>query len=220
MIKLIGLDFDGVIIRGSNEGYFDCYHQSIASVGVTLEPKIERQRIIDGWGSGYVEQIELLLKEHPELVDQAAKTWDACVKDPAFKKGLRVVDGVAETIAQLSKIADVVIISGSERQEIQKFLDENGIKGVKKIYSSYDVESNQRKPHPYMLELAMSEFGAQSSETIFVGDMENDVEMAVAAHVIPIVALTGFLDEPEARKIGVEHIIPSLSELKKLIEKI
>jgi beta-phosphoglucomutase-like phosphatase (HAD superfamily) len=34
MVKLIIFDFDGVIITGSNEGYFTCYHKALEAIGV------------------------------------------------------------------------------------------------------------------------------------------------------------------------------------------
>lgn len=212
--KLILLDFDGVITKGSNEAYFVCYHKALESVGIELDSEIEHARIVEGWGAGHVPQLKILLREHPESVDQAAQKWIECVESPSFFDHVELVAGADRAVYLMEKFANVAIVSGSPKAFITKLLDQFGIDGARKIFSSYDVEDpSLKKPHPHTLNLALSEFGCNPDEAIYVGDMPNDVVMARAAGIEPVVVLTGELDEKHAQELGVEKIEKDLFSL-------
>ncbi len=42
-------DFDGVLVRGSNEAYFPVYHAAFESVGYQLDAEQERALILRYW---------------------------------------------------------------------------------------------------------------------------------------------------------------------------
>jgi|GEM_PF-346174 len=212
--KLVLLDFDGVVVKGSNEAYFDCYHKALESVGIKLTPDVEHARVLEGWGSGHVDQLKILLRERPELVDQAAKTWVACVDEPKFWENIELVPNADKAIHLIEQEMNVAIVSGSRKDHIEKLLDRFGIDGERMIFSSYDVaDPSLRKPNPYTLRLALEHFSCSSSETVYVGDMPNDIVMARAAGIEPVVVLTGELDEKRALELGVAWIEPDLFSL-------
>ncbi|MCR4313773.1 MAG: HAD-IIIA family hydrolase, partial [Candidatus Uhrbacteria bacterium] len=194
----VALDFDGVVISGSNEGYFSCYHDALEAVGVQLEESVERERIIQGWGSGHINQLQILMPEYPDKVEEAGRVWVDYVESVSFWKRVQVVPGSKEAIERMSQHASIVIVSGARKKHIQAILEREKIEGVSAVFSSYDVASSLRKPHPHTLELAMKEVGCVPAQTIYVGDMNNDVVMARAAGVEPVVVLTGNLDEAHA----------------------
>ena len=209
--KLVLLDFDGVIAKGSNEAYFDCYHKALESVGVNLSPDVEHARVLEGWGSRFDDQLKILLQENPELVDQAGKTWVACVGAPKFWENVKLVPDSDKAIHLMEQKMDVAIVSGSRKDHIEMLLDRFGIDGDRKIFSSYDVaDPTLRKPNPYTLQLALEHFSCSSSEAIYVGDMPNDIVMARAAGIEPVIVLTGELDEKRAKELGVSWIEPDL----------
>ena len=212
--KLVLLDFDGVIAQGSNEAYFGCYHKALESVDVMLTPEVEHTRILEGWGSGHIDQLKILLRERPELVNQAGKTWVACVDEPKFWENVELVPNADKAIHLMERTMNVAIVSGSRKDYIEKLLNRFGIDGERMIFSSYDVaDSSLRKPHPYTLQLALKDFGCQQSESIYVGDMPNDIVMARAAGIEPVVVLTGELDEKRAKELGVSWIEQDLYSL-------
>ena len=87
-----------------------------------------------------------------------------------------------------------------------------------KIISAYDVEdAAKHKPHPHMLEELMKDQRVKPEETIFVGDARDDVLMAKAAHVEPIVVLTGHLNRKEAEELGVKYIIRDVTKLESVL---
>ena len=213
MKKLIMLDFDGVVADGSNQGYFLCYHKAIESVGVNMSEQEEHERIVQGWGSGHEKQLQILLDGYSDQLEEASNIWLECVNSDAFWQNVKVISGAKEAIERMTRVADVVIVSGSEKRFIQRVLEREGIEGIQAIYSSYDVASEFKKPHPHTIELALKDFGVSSSEAMYVGDMENDVVMARAAGVEPVLVLTGDIDQNRAEVTGVTIIKQNLLEL-------
>ena len=213
--KLVLLDFDGVVVEGSNEAYFDCYHKAVEAVGVSLDPDVEHERVIQGWGSGHVEQLEIILAEHLDKVEQAGAVWENCVESPVFWDQVKMVDGAKEAIELMSRHVPVAIVSGTRVRHIEPMLERGGVTGISAIYSSYDVPSELKKPHPHTLELALKTFGVQGEEAIYVGDMLNDIVMARGAGVRPVAVLTGELDTPTAEAKNVEFIGENLLSVAK-----
>lgn len=217
--KLIMLDFDGVVVDGSNQGYFSCYHHAIASVGVHLLEEDEHERIVKGWGSGHRKQLEILLDGHSDQLEEASKVWLDCVNSDAFWNQVQLIEGTREAIAQMKQLAPVIIVSGSEKRFIERILKREQVEGLQAIYSSYDVASEFKKPHPHTIELALKDFGVKPSEAIYVGDMENDVVMARAAGVEPVLVLTGDIDQNRAEATGVAIIKQNVLELAQFLTK-
>ncbi len=204
--KLVALDFDGVVVTGSNQAYFDAYHLAIEAVGIQLDPVVEHERIIQGWGGGAIEQLEIILAEHLDKVEQAGVVWNEYVESESFWDKVSIVDGCKEAIQRMAGHVPVVIVSGTRVHHIEAMLKQGGIQGVSAIYSSNDVASELKKPHPHTLQLALKRFDVAPQDTIYVGDMVNDIIMTRAAGARPVAVLTGELDVPTAQSKEVEFI--------------
>lgn len=89
------------------------------------------------------------------------------------------------------------------------------------ILSFYNLKDPTKgKPNPFSIEEIIRRTGINKHETIFVGDSENDVLTAKNAGVTPVVVLTGYLTRKEAKKLNVEYIIPDVTYLNKVLEKL
>ena len=71
-----------------------------------------------------------------------------------------------------------------------------------------------------MLEKIMEAQDVLPSETVMVGDAENDVLMARSAGVEPVVVLTGHLNRSQAEELGVKYIIDNVSLLQSVLEQL
>ncbi len=215
MLKLIVFDFDGVIIEGSNEGYFRCYHKALEAVGVSLSPKEERQRILDEWGKGYIPQLEYLLKEKPEALPIAIKAYEKCYRSPVFYKDIKLIEGARESLERLSKQYNLAIATGMIRASLENLIKKFEINFFKKILTVDDIKRvEDRKPSPFILNGLLKYFKISKDETAYVGDSERDVQTAKNAGIRPIVVLTGHLTKDEAEKLGVKHIIQDINHLE------
>jgi phosphoglycolate phosphatase len=218
MIKLIIFDFDGVIITGSNEGYFTCYHKALEAVNVNLQPDDEKKRILEWWGKGHKKQLELLLKEHPDLLPQAINAYEKCYFSPIFHEKIKLVPGTDKLLKRLAKDHSLAIASGMVRTTMNDLIEKFPIPYFDQILTFEDAtEEEHKKPSPHMLQVLMKQFNAEKSETLYVGDAENDVIMAQKAGVTSIVVLTGHLTKSDAVKLGVKNIIPDVTHIEKFL---
>lgn len=219
MVKLIIFDFDGVIITGSNEGYFKCYHKALEAVNVHLDPVEERRRILEIWGKGYVFQLEYLLKEHPELLPKAIKVYESCYHSPTFSENIRLIKGAEISLRQLAKKYSLAIAAGMMRKTLDRLLKKFEIaKLFQEIMTSDEIANPEdKKPAPFMLNQIVSKFSLDKDEVVYVGDAEGDVRMARNAGLVPIVVLTGHLTRKEAEDLKVRHIISDVTRLPEVL---
>ena len=59
-----------------------------------------------------------------------------------------------------------------------------------------------------------------SQNAIMVGDAANDVLMAQNADILPVVVLTGHLNEEQAKELKVKHIINDVTDLPKVLNQL
>ncbi|NCU38418.1 HAD family hydrolase [Candidatus Saccharibacteria bacterium] len=223
VIKLIIFDWDDVFTLGSTKGYYTCYHEALRGVGVDLGPEEEDKRIRAKWGSGHATQIKDLLREYPELVKDAITLYENHFFGTTFVDCLKVVPGSQKLIADLSKTYKLAVATGGHPQILKdQLLTKFKFPDVfSQILTIYDIDDlAHAKPHPYMIKKILESQNVSSKEALMVGDAENDVLMAQAAGVEPVVVLTGHLSREQAEKLGVTHIIPSVTHLKEVLAEL
>jgi len=215
MIKLIIFDFDGVIILGSNEGYFRCYHEALNDVGIHYEPDKEKEMILAKWGTGHKSQIEYLLKEHRELIPRAIQQYEYYYnKTDLFFRNITLINGAIETLESLATKYKLAIATGMIGKTLHFLLKKYSLTMFSHILSIDEVEDKHKKPSPYMINKIRGNLKYTKQETVYVGDGKSDVIMAKNAEVTPIVVLTGHLNRKQANNIGVKYIIPDINSLE------
>jgi phosphoglycolate phosphatase-like HAD superfamily hydrolase len=220
MIKLIVFDWDDVITLGSKEGYFKCYHEAMVGSGVFLDPKEERKRILAKWGKSQLEELRELLKDQPELLDTAHEIYERNLFGSTFSDELRMMDGTNDLLRRLgSKYILCVATAVNPKLLREVVMPKFKVPDVfSQIISACDLEdADKHKPHPYMLEEIMRTQGVKPEHTVFVGDSKMEVIMSRAAHVEPIVVLTGHLNRKEAEELGVKYIISDVTKLESVL---
>jgi len=223
MIRLIIFDWDDVFTLGSTRGYYECYHKALLGVGVELDPKEEDKRIRDKWGSGHVSQLKDLLRERPELVGKAIRLYEDHFFGMTFVDCLEVVKGSQQMVADLSKNYKLAVATGGHPKILKdRVLSKFRFPDVfSQILTIYDIDDlAHAKPHPYMINKILETLNVAPSEAVMVGDAENDVRMARAAGVEPIVVLTGHLNREQAEALNVKHIIEDVTQLSTILNKI
>ncbi|MBI4062622.1 HAD hydrolase-like protein [Candidatus Gottesmanbacteria bacterium] len=219
MVKLIVFDWDDVITLGAKQAYFASYHKALVDVGVHLSPEEERKRILAKWSKPYREELKELLKEHPELVDEACRIYEQ-EKDKIFLESLKILPGTNELLQSLSKRYILAVSTGNTLEMIKnRIMPRFKIPFVfSQLVSSHEIsDPDKMKPHPYMLDVIMRKQNATSDETIYVGDALTDVQMGLNAGVTPVVVLTGHLSKEEAERLQIKWIIPDITHLPKVL---
>lgn len=128
--------------------------------------------------------------------------------------------GVADTLAAFAgqPRTRLAIATGKSRRGADYLLDRHGWRSV--FASVQTADDAPSKPHPGMIEQAMTATGAAAGRTVMVGDSTFDMEMATAAGVTAIGVAWGFQPVERLRASGAHHIIQSYAELPGLIDRI
>lgn len=222
-IKLIIFDWDDVFTLGSKKGYFKCYHETLKQLGIHLNSKEEEKRIRAKWGQTHREELAELLKENPELLDQACEVYEKKLFGDTFVECLELVRGSKELLERLSKKYVLTIATGLHsklfyHQIVPKF----GIPDVfSTVISAYDIDNpSKQKPSSFIANKILKEHKVLPDEAVLVGDAKNDVLMAQSTHITPIVVLTGHLTGEEAEQLGVEHIVSDVTKIEEILDKL
>ncbi len=218
MKKLVVFDWDDVVTLGSKEGYYACYRETLNALNIVLPEDELHKRIQRRWGQPYQEELRELLLERPDLLNQANKLFEEKFWGDVFVRELREVPGANELLTYLSSKYTLAVATGNHPDMLKKkiFPRFNIPDVFAQIVTAYDVPPEKTKPDPYMLEQIMKTQQCTPSETIYIGDAENDAKMAQNALVEPIVVLTGHLNRREAEKLGVKQILPDIIALRQL----
>lgn len=220
MIKLIIFDWDDVITIGSKEGYFSCYNSTLKNLGINIDPKEAKKRILSKWGRTHQESISELLKEHPLLIEKACQIYEAHLLGNTFVEALTILPGTNELLRRLSEKYKLCITTGVHKTVFKKkVIPRFKIPEVfSQIIFAEEIESAKQKPDTYTLDAILKQQSIKPEEAVMVGDAESDILMAIKAKVEPIVVLTGHLNKQAAERLGVKKIINSILDLEKVID--
>lgn len=219
MIKLIIFDWDDVFSIGSKEGYFKCYQAVLDEFDIHLDDEEKTKRILAHWGQPYHHTIDELLREKPEK-EKGYEVYRKNLFGDTYVSGLHFIPGANELLLRLHKQYILAIASGVQPKLLKEtiFPKFNIPKVFTEIITSHDLDdSSKSKPHPYMVQEIMRRCNVSADETIMVGDAKNDVLMAQAAGITPIVVLTGHLNRNQAEDLQVKHIIEDVTKVEELL---
>lgn len=136
--------------------------------------------------------------------------------DPGLAEPL--FPGVAAMLEALAARPDTMlgIATGKSRRGADYIVERYGWRQhMATIQTADDAPS---KPHPDMILQAMRETGAQPERTLMVGDSSFDIQMAVAAGVIPVAVSWGFQPVATLQALGARHVLTDCAELTGIID--
>ena len=108
------------------------------------------------------------------------------------------------------------IATGKSRRGLEYIVERHGWGGLFETTQSADDAPS--KPHPGMILNAVAETGADPRRTAMVGDSSFDIEMAVAACVIPVAVAWGFQPPASLVALGAKHLLQSCDDIFALLE--
>jgi len=138
--------------------------------------------------------------------------------DPAFDEPL--YPGIAAMLALLSQRPGLKlgIATGKSRRGADYIIERNGWGDL--LATIQTADDAPSKPHPGMILRALAETGARPERTAMVGDSSFDIEMAVAAGVVPIAVSWGFQPVANLVALGARHVLGHSSELPAVLDGI
>ncbi|NWG45375.1 MAG: HAD-IA family hydrolase [Alphaproteobacteria bacterium] len=103
------------------------------------------------------------------------------------------------------------VATGKSRRGLARVLEEHALADRFSVLLTAD--DGPGKPHPFILEDAMSEAGVAPHETVVIGDTSFDMEMARAAGAGAIGVGWGYHSESELRAAGAHALVQAFPEI-------
>jgi phosphoglycolate phosphatase len=130
----------------------------------------------------------------------------AVAEDPLF-------DGADAAVRALAARDDLVLgmATGKSLKGVHRLIAHHGWDGFFSTLQTAD--DNPSKPHPGMIERALTETGAEARAAVMIGDTTFDMEMARAAGVRAIAVTWGYHPVADLRAAGAEVVVADFRAL-------
>lgn len=129
-----------------------------------------------------------------------------------------LMPGVPEVLADLERRGHVLAVASNKPARFSRLILEAKGVGDRFLVISGPDEVTPPKPDPAMLRAMMGLARASPAETLVVGDMEIDAEMARAAGCRVILIPSGSRTREELAEVPVDALLANLTELPDWIE--
>ncbi len=214
---LILFDCDGTLVDSQHD-IVDAMTHAFETHGLAPPARTETLRIV---GLSVPEAIAALAPAHSEATREtlaAAFRTGGPLKHAAGGKNDPLYPGAAELIAHLALRDDFVlgVATGKSRRGVARLFDRYGWHEHFKTVQTADT--NPSKPHPGMIETALSETGIASAQCIMIGDTSFDMAMARAAGIRALGVSWGYHPVTAVEAAGAHQIVHDFLSLRHAIE--
>lgn len=210
-LRLALFDCDGTLVD-SQHAIIDAMDQTCDAFNCTQQ---SRQAIRNIVGLPLEVGLSMLFPErtdtdHIQMADHYRTTFRSMrlagdVDEPLF-------DGTAEAIKRLH--GDDWLLGVATGKAMRGLIPTLESHDLQSYFTTLQTADRARgKPHPEMIEKALSETGVETSHTVMIGDTTYDIEMAVNAKVHSIGVSWGYHDPADLKRAGATCIIDHYSEL-------
>lgn len=126
-------------------------------------------------------------------------------------------DGVRNTIIELHNLGVLLgVATGKSRRGLYNTLKNHNLQDY--FVTLNTADDGPGKPHPSMINVALSDTGVEPENAFMIGDTTYDMTMAAQAGVRSIGVTWGYHGKEELITSGANHIIEEISELVGLVK--
>jgi HAD superfamily hydrolase (TIGR01549 family) len=125
----------------------------------------------------------------------------------------RPVDGVGETLRDLSRRYHLGLVTTRSRNDASTFLAQQGLTDIVQVIAGRE-DTWRLKPHPSPIRFAAEKLGVPVERCLMVGDTTVDILAARSAGARSAAVLSGFGEEDELERAGADLVLESASELR------
>ncbi|WP_414039762.1 HAD family hydrolase [Acidithiobacillus sp. M4-SHS-6] len=202
--RLIIFDWDGTLMD-SISTICRCLAHAFAHAGLEDRGEAQYKEII---GLGLNDALAVLAPEADEkLRAHILEGYRHCFfSTPAA--AMPLFPGVEETLSRLVDAGyQLAVATGKARRGLDKILTEYPrVEAL--VGASRCADETRSKPDPLMLEELLDHYQLPPKAAVMVGDTVHDMEMAVAAGVLPIGVLCGVHNESRLTQAGAQLCLP------------
>lgn len=203
---LIIFDVDGTLVD-SQETILQGLQVGFDAVGLAMPG---RQKALSIVGRSLEEAFsDLVGPDHQDKIE----TMSAAYRHAKITRRASGLDrdhlypGCLEAIERLQARDDLLlgIATGKAKRGVSHLIETHGLHG--KFVTIQTADTSPSKPHPDMIERAISETGAEPNNTVMIGDTGFDMEMAKAAGAKAIGVTWGYHDHTRLVEQGADCVI-------------
>ena len=209
-IRGIVFDLDGTLID-SYEAITESLNHAMARAGI---PPLPEERVKEMVGMGLETLVERAMGA--SRVEEGVRSFRTRY-DEICEARTRLLPEVAETLAALRERGYLMAVATNKPAHFaSRLLAALGVDRSFGVVLGPDLVEN-KKPHPEMVDRAMEALGLDRASTLYVGDMEVDIQAARAAGVIVVVLPTGSRSAEALASHGPDLLIRAFSDLLDLL---
>ena len=154
---------------------------------------------------------------HLSLVDNYKDAFYSLRQQPDHREPL--YPGTVEALDAMEEAGYLLAVAtGKSLRGLNATLERHGL--ADRFTALKTADDGPGKPHPHMLEEAMTEVGADPASTVMIGDTVFDIEMARNAQVRSIGVSWGYHDPAELLASGASGVIDEFDELAGMTAKL
>jgi HAD superfamily hydrolase (TIGR01509 family) len=175
--KYILFDHDGVLVD-TEFWYYKAGERALADIGLTLDRDQYLRDMSQGSGTW--------AQARTAGIDERIISRQRAVRDDYYQEYLRTedieIDGVVETLAELSKYVRMAIVTTAKRMDFDLIHER---RRVRQFMDFVLVREDYKlaKPHPEPYLTGLKRLGATKEETLVVEDSSRGLNSAVAAGI-------------------------------------
>ncbi len=154
---------------------------------------------------------ELDAARHGRMVDWYKEAYIALRAEAGAAQSSPLYPGALEAIEALHDVPEILlgVATGKSRRGLDKLLEAHDLR---RYFVTQQVSDHHpSKPHPAMLQAALSETGVSASDAVMIGDTSFDMEMARAAGMAGIGVSWGY--HPRTSLRDAVRVIDDFTEL-------
>ncbi len=209
MKKYILFDHDGVLVD-TEFWYYKAGERALADIGFTLDKDQYLRDMTQGSGSW--------AQARAAGVDEQTISRQREIRNDYYQDYLRTeaieIEGVVETLAELSKYVRMGIVTTSKRIDFEIIHEKRRIRQFMDFVLVRE-DYKLAKPHPEPYLTGLKRFGATKEETLVVEDSSRGLSSAVAAGIDCTIVYNEFTKSHDFSQ--ARYRIDTLSELKGIV---
>lgn len=215
-MHLVIFDCDGTLV--------DSQHMIVAAMNGAFvaagRPPLPREQVLSIVGLSLPMAIAALIPdgtrdEIASISDGYKAAFHDLSRDPAHQEPL--YPGIAALLAWLGARDGVLlgVATGKSRRGVDRVVARNGLEGL--FVTIQTADDHPSKPHPSMIERALSETGADVAQTVIVGDTSFDMLMGRSAGITAFGVSWGYHPVNDLREAGAHDVFDDAESLQRAI---
>jgi len=202
-VSTILFDWDGTIVDSARLG-LNAYQKAFAEMELVFSEEIYEASYSPNWHLTY-EALGLPKEKWP----QADLLW----RFHYDNQTALMIEGAAESLVTLHEAGYRlgVVTSGNDdrvNREVEKF----GLTDLFEVIVCHE-HVTCRKPHPEGLQVALARLASRASETAYVGDAPEDIQMGKQANVMTVGVRSNYPSSARLQDAGPDIYLESITAL-------